>query len=489
MPARGRRFVPLALWFAFVLIIGCGDNSTEPQTGAIQAGLTIDGAPPNADGFLVTVDGTISHRLRDGESYVFGRLPVGTHAVAISDVPTNCSVQGEPVRPVTVSSNHTVVVPFSVDCPAPGSIEVMVRTAGSNPDPDGYLLVLNETITRPIGVSGVETFADLPVGEHDVELTGIAGTCSVPGDNQMTVTVLENDVTRVDFGVACPPFYDHIAFSSSRDGGSSIFVMESDGSNPVNLTPGIPWIAGEPYPSWSPDATSIAFTGGEGWSDTGVHILNTVDLSVRQVTSDGSIALCDWSPDGAQLVYSSSGDVYAIDVDGSNPVNLTPGSAGGWDPAWSPDGSQIAFVRAEPLVGGARGSNVWVMDADGSNATKLTDLVSSMPAGWSHFAWDPAWSPDGTRIAFAGPGEQADRTIWVVEADGSNPRQLTADLLGYQAWRPSWSPTGSHITYWVFDPDDGYCYQIYVMEADGSNPTNITNHQSCNTVPDWSAAR
>jgi hypothetical protein len=427
MPIRGKHCVPLALWFAYV-IIGCADGATAPQTGAIQASLHVEGAPPDVAGLLVTVDDTISQRLLDGESCVFGRLTAGPHTVAISDVPTNCSVQGEPVRPVTVSANHTVVVPFSVDCPAPGSIEVRVRTAGSNPDPDCYAVVLDGATTRPIGVNGLETFADLPVGEHDVELTGIAGACLVPGTNPIAVTVLENDPTRVDFGVACPPFYDHIAFLSNRDGGSSIFVMESDGSNAVNLTAGTRLIAGEPYPTWSPDATSIAFTGGEGWPDTNIHILNTVDLSVRQITSSGSIGLCDWSPDGMRLVYSSNGDVYVIDMDGSNPVNLTPGPAWATDPAWSPDGSQIAFARED---------NIWVMVSDGSDARQVTDLENSIPGAFYRAAYEPAWSPDGERIAFAAPGEQATTAIWVVGSDGSNLTRLTPDLLATRRGGPA----------------------------------------------------
>lgn len=129
------------------------------------------------------------------------------------------------------------------------------------------------------------------------------------------------------------------------------------------------------------------------------------------------------------------------------------------------------------------------MDADGSNPVRLTDLMASVPNAYWWPAWEPAWSPDGAQIAFVGPVEQAVTAIWVMDSDGSNLTRLTADLLSYQAWRPTWSPDGSRIAYWALNPSDGYCYQLWVMDADGSNPTNITNHASCNTVPDWASAQ
>jgi TolB protein len=215
-------------------------------------------------------------------------------------------------------------------------------------------------------------------------------------------------------------------------------------------------------------------------------------LSTR-LTVGGDVQLNAWSPDGTWIAYDSFtgevqgeswGDIYVIRADGTNPVNLTPGAARGAEPAWSPDGSQIAFTGEVDGVW-----EVFVMQADGSNPVRLTDLRAAMPnSRYWPTAYEPAWSPDGTRIAFSATGEQADNTIWLMNADGSDLTQLTDDLPAYQAWRPSWSPDGSRIAYWAYRPDDGLCYQIYAMEADGSNPTNITNHDSCNENPAWSPA-
>ena len=472
MPYRFARYPISALCFATLLILACSDNDTEPQTGSIQASLAIDGTTTDADGCFVSVDGVGGQQLLDGESYVFGGLSTGERLVTISDVASNCSVQGERSRPVTVRANETVFTQFVVDCSAPGTISLTTASIGSAVDADGYAVLLDGANTEIIGAND-STTAAVAAGQHDVELTGLADNCAVIGENPVRATVPAEGTARIDFTVSCPPYYDHIVFNSSREGGTDIFVMESDGSRPTNLTPvhTLP-INGEPYPSWSPDATEIAYAG-----DSGVNILNTADMSLRRITSPGRVASCDWSPDGTRIVHDSDGDIYVVNADGTNPVNLTPGPEGGNDPAWSPDGSRIAF---------SGGGGISVMEADGSNPVRLTDLRESVPTAYWWPAWEPAWSPDGARIAFVGPVEQASTAIWVMDSDGSNLIQLTADLPSYQAWRPTWSPDGSRIAYWALNPDDGYCYQITVMEADGSSPTNITNHASCNTVPDWS---
>ena len=201
MPAQAKRHTRTALCLAALLMLGCGDNATEPQTGSILARLTISGSQPDSDGSRVTVDGSTTWVLLDGESHVFEGLSTGTHSVTISDVAFNCIVQGDVSRSVVVGSDQPALVPFVVDCPAPGAIEVGAPTAGSTTDPDGYTVVLDGVTTRSIGVNGVETFADLAVGQHDVELLDVADNCSVTGDNPRLVTVEEGVTTRVDLSV------------------------------------------------------------------------------------------------------------------------------------------------------------------------------------------------------------------------------------------------------------------------------------------------
>jgi Tol biopolymer transport system component len=116
-------------------------------------------------------------------------------------------------------------------------------------------------------------------------------------------------------------------------------------------------------------------------------------------------------------------------------------------------------------------NDIWVMNADGTNPVQLT----TDPAG-DH---TPAWSPDGTKIAFVSDRDGGNFEIYVMNADGSGQTRLTDDPA--QDFDPTWSPDGSRIAF-VSDRDDGF-FDIFVMNADGSGPTNLTNVPGDNDRP------
>lgn len=194
-----------------------------------------------------------------------------------------------------------------------------------------------------------------------------------------------------------------------------------------------------------------------------------------------------WSPDGSQIAFRSHRDgneeIYIMNADGSNQHNLTNHPEGDWSPAWSPDGTQIAFASGRDTDSG---NDIFLINVDGSNLIQLTDIP-----GISEY---PTWSPDGEKIAFHctfGRVEvgQADFEICVVNADGTDLQQIT-DTAGSNK-QPAWSPDGEKIAFtsdrdgWPTLPDytpPGYDEkefgdkEIYIMNADGSNPTNLTNY-------------
>src|ERR1700730_13064626 len=161
-------------------------------------------------------------------------------------------------------------------------------------------------------------------------------------------------------------------------------------------------------------------------------------------------------------------DIYTMNPDGSNVQRLTNNPAHYYfDPAWSPDGSKIAFVRFSGTYNGSYYTDIvyeiFVMNADGSDQRRLTQSRSD---------YSPAWSPDGTQIAFWRidniPMSPSNMGIFVMNADGSDQRAVAASGLD----EPAWSPDGLKLA--VADYGALGTYRIYLINVDGSNRTQIT---------------
>ena len=161
-------------------------------------------------------------------------------------------------------------------------------------------------------------------------------------------------------------------------------------------------------------------------------------------------------------------DLWVMDADGGNPVNLTNDLEYNRQPTWSPDGQRIAFARSLSFLDSDW--DIWVIDADGGNLVQLTQGPSQDR--------DPAWSPDGQRIAYG-----SDRDIWVMDADGSNPVNLATDFS--IDFGPAWSPDGQRIAYASL-PDSLSRADIWIMDANGDNPINLTTSSESELAPSWS---
>jgi Tol biopolymer transport system component len=153
------------------------------------------------------------------------------------------------------------------------------------------------------------------------------------------------------------------------------------------------------------------------------------------------------------------------------PLNLTSGlRVYNEGAAWSPDGSQIAFMSREESD-----AAIYVVQADGSELTQLTD--------GSGYDLNPAWSPDGTRIAFSSRRAGDESRIYTMAPDGSQIQPLTASLEGGRHSTPSWSPDGSQLAFAAVTSNGT---DIFVVDLESGQLRQITTHSGIDDQPFWS---
>jgi WD40-like Beta Propeller Repeat len=234
--------------------------------------------------------------------------------------------------------------------------------------------------------------------------------------------------------------------------GGTVITENPDGTGRktiVPLTPGVAVGAGEP--AWSPDGTKLAYSskiGGTG----GIFVVHADGTGVTRVTNDPADGEPVWSPDGTKLafIHVSTGRrrLVTTNLDGSGLTVVTPNLArDADDPEWSPDGTRLTFSDF---------ADVYVVNADGSNLADLT-ADAAEPGRADH----PSWSPDGTKIAY-----QYVSSIKTIAPDGTGQTTLAGNL--GEVWEITWSPDGTKIAF-AADISGPLQEELFIMNADGSN--------------------
>jgi len=260
-----------------------------------------------------------------------------------------------------------------------------------------------------------------------------------------------------------------IAFQSDRDGPSHLFVMGADGKNQLRITN---TLADDMGPDWNNDGSVLVFAS---WTS------ENAPMKIETVRADGTqrraiytaqgkneVSWPRFSPDGKQIAFNAEKengyDIVIVNADGSNPRTFASHLPSAWNPAWSPDGKKLAFTDYSPGKASTESrTKLYVANLDGS----ARRLVATLPG----IAQLPRWSQDGKRIAIQTYEGTKDINIIVVDMSRGEWKFITHHATPpYGDETPSWLPDGRLL----FQSNRDGVMEVYRMNADGKQQFRLT---------------
>ena len=452
----------LVLAFCLTGLMACADSTAPRVETVVWFKTTTTGGDIDADGYWITVDGTIVFPIGPSALFRLAGLDRGTHQLRIEDVAANCTLNGASERQFLVTDDHTPDLVIEVECDATG-VRVTTNTTGVDVPFEGFAATVAGR-EEMLASTGVATMTRIAPGTHSITVEPTEN-CQVIGGKQRTVVVELRKVSPVAVEVTCSLTPKEIAFTSdnyNRGYYTSLSTGTMAGTHLFNL------VKGAHSAAWSPDGRKLAYSNAYcdwyyGYPCTGGLYVIDADTGAEDPTFaalNGTQPA--WSPDGRSLAYVTIRENFVTTLVLHRPGGITRVSfarplASLSSPSWSHDGSRIVFGCAVP----GRPTQICVMDAGSNDFTQLTDANGS---------GEPAWSPDGKTIAFVKTGAGNVREIFTMNPDGSDVKRLAAGS------DPAWSPDGTRL---IFGGPGG----LYTVRLDGSELKQIT--AGSHREPSW----
>jgi TolB protein len=262
-------------------------------------------------------------------------------------------------------------------------------------------------------------------------------------------------------------------YQPMQNGFQQIYVINSDGTGNRKI---VEASIGLNHHDWSPDGQQLACTGYVSNNTWSIYIFNYNGTGLTRLTD--RIYVYDsepaWSPDGSQIAFTRifiaenfRQEIWVMDADGSNQLSI---GVDGFAAKWSPDGAKFIYTPTGDIATtGLDGSDIRTCNIDGTDIQQLTSTTGD--------EWYPSWSPDGNQVLFeyTSDGTSVNREIYIMNSDGTGRQQLTNN--SSSDGTPRWSPDGSSISF-ASDRHARYAPEIYIMNTDGSDVRRLTQSPS-----------
>lgn len=519
-----RILAPLA---AALLIAGCGGGSS-PSRSVTTGKAIFKIIWPAASKLIPTAANSIEVAIVDGTTPIasqtvarpaqggtatatFNTLPVGTltaNAAAYPTAQATGTAQAFGSAPFTVTAGQTATVTLTM-----ATTVTKLSVAAQSPSiTAGSSTSLNITATDGAGSVVLLAPADLSYATSSSAIATVAnGTVTGVGAGTATITVSEagtnisGTTTVTVSGSQLGP--QLVSFSSDRNGVQitlptgqlsktlDVYTMHTDGTSVVQLTHNDQGGSSQDG-SFSPDGTHIAFSSDRDDPNhvyTHIYTMLTNGTGVTRLTDLQAIDVNPRvSPDGTKILFASDRndpsptnpaathyEIYVMNADGTNVTRLTntPTTVTNFDPEWSPDGTHVLFSSdASDTTGNTY--DIWVMGSDSSSPTQLTHLGTGSTAN-PILSRRPVWSPDGTHIAFQSLRNGATDILYMTST-GQNVVDLSNNTVGVSDGEPAFTPDSTRI---FFRSTRSGSSNIWVMNTDGTNKANLTNDSSTDRYP------
>lgn len=478
------------------VLMACGESS-GPASPEPVASVSVS---PATDTVLVGATTQFVATVRDaaGNALTGRTVTWATSAEAVATVSPNGLISGVAVGSVTVTAT-------TEGKSGTAAVAVQVRPAIRALSGDNQTDTVGQTLRQPLVIqvtgadahpaAGVVVSFAMAVGGGSLSASADTTDAAGLGSTVLTLGVVAGPYTvrvsagglsgsPVAFMATAVPEAPAVLEGVSGDGQNgftgralydSLVVRVSDRFQNVVSGVSVGWAVtgGGGIVSASSTNTNSSGLATVKWTLGATPGANGLDAVVTDLTPVNFAAIGVW-PGTGRIAFTTdrSGDyeIWVVNPDGTGSVNVTRNASWDRNPAWSPDGSRIAFTTCRY----GTPCDIAIMNADGTGVTRVTNAPALKDKD------NPTWSPDGSQIAFEGSLDVENWDIYVINVDGSGLKNVTASMKN--AGNPSWSPDGLRIVFWgrVSSTESR---GIHVINADGSGLVRLRDQGGS---PAWS---